>query len=102
MSRVVFIGNQAGTIDAVVALLRAKQRGVTLSGDTNAVHNYVLMCGCDEGRTELGNVQGFLPNALGERSVACGKCSNVTLLDKHLKVMKVLPLAKVLALQNRS
>lgn len=96
MSRVVFLGSVAGTEKAVHVLHDAQTRRRTLAGDANAIYNYVLFCGCDEGRTELGVVARFTANKDGHRSAACPKCKNVTILDKNLQVVKVLPLAKVL------
>lgn len=96
MSRVVFLGSLAGTDKAVEILHDLKTRRKTLAGDANAVYNYTLFCGCNEGKTELGVVARFAPNASGHRSAACPTCRNVTILDKDLRVLQVLPLAKVL------
>lgn len=87
MSKIVYRGETAG-------LKRTGSR----AGDMNSPFDYEVYCHCErEGEpTLLGPLGRFAPNAVGDRSVVCPRCKDVTVVDKNAQVKLVAPLQSVL------
>lgn len=90
MSKVVYVGNQAGLIAP------GDKRG--RAGSMTNAADYELYCHCErDGKpTFLGPLARFTANAEGFRWAACPVCKDVTILNKDAQVVKVAPLAQVL------
>lgn len=74
MSKIVFLGNQAGLVmDAEKAGKQAH------SGDANSPYNYVVICTCGMNVGPLGR---FSPNKDGLRTPLCA-CGRVIIIDRN-------------------